>query len=65
MSGVRERTLSVPSARSLASRAAYEVMTMTSRFPRLALAKGEVVLAWTETEKESSRVKTARIRVPN
>jgi hypothetical protein len=36
-----------------------------TRFPRLALAKGEVVLAWTETEKESSRVKTARIRVPN
>jgi hypothetical protein len=36
-----------------------------TRFPRLALAKGEVVLAWTETEKESSRVKTARIRVPS
>jgi hypothetical protein len=36
-----------------------------TRFPRLALAKGEVVLAWTETEQESSRVKTARIRVPN
>jgi len=36
-----------------------------TRFPRLALAKGEVVLAWTETEKDSSRVKTARIKVPN
>jgi hypothetical protein len=36
-----------------------------TRVPRLALAKGEVVLAWTETDKESSRVKTARIRVPN
>jgi hypothetical protein len=35
-----------------------------TRFPRLALAKGEVVLAWTETEKDSSRVKTARIRIP-
>lgn len=29
--------MSVPSARSLASRAAYEVMTVTARFPRLAL----------------------------
>jgi hypothetical protein len=36
-----------------------------TRYPRLALAKGEIVLAWTETEKDSSRVKTARIRVPN
>lgn len=36
-----------------------------TRVPRLALGKGEVVLAWTETEKESSRVKTARIKVPN
>jgi hypothetical protein len=32
-----------------------------TRFPRLALAKNEAVLAWTESEKESSRVKTARI----
>jgi len=36
-----------------------------TRFPRLALGKGEVVVAWTETEKDSSRVKTARIRMPN
>ena len=36
-----------------------------TRFPRLALGKGEVVLAWTETEKDSSRVKTARIRMSN
>jgi hypothetical protein len=36
-----------------------------TRYPRLALAKGEIVLAWTETEKDSSRVKTARIRMPN
>jgi hypothetical protein len=36
-----------------------------TRFPRLALGKGEVVLAWTETEKDSSRVKTARIRMLN
>jgi hypothetical protein len=36
-----------------------------TRYPRLALAKGEVVVAWTETEKDSSRVKTARIRVAN
>ena len=36
-----------------------------TRFPRLALGKGEVVLAWTETEKDSSRVKTARLRVPS
>jgi len=35
-----------------------------TRVPRLALGKGEVVLAWTETDKESSRVKTARIRIP-
>jgi hypothetical protein len=34
-----------------------------TRFPRLALAKGEVVLAWTETDKDSSRVKTARIKM--
>ena len=32
-----------------------------TRFPRLALAKGEITLAWTESEKDSSRVKTARI----
>jgi hypothetical protein len=36
-----------------------------TRVPRLALGKGEVLLAWTETDKESSRVKTARIKVPN
>ena len=35
-----------------------------TRFPRLALGKGEVVLAWTETDKDSSRVKTARIKIP-
>ena len=32
-----------------------------TRFPRLAVAKNEAVLAWTESEKDSSRVKTARI----
>ena len=32
-----------------------------TRFPRMALAKGEITLAWTESEKDSSRVKTARI----
>jgi hypothetical protein len=32
-----------------------------TRFPRLAVAKNEAVVAWTESEKESSRVKTARI----
>jgi hypothetical protein len=32
-----------------------------TRFPRLAVAKDEAVLAWTESEKDSSRVKTARI----
>jgi hypothetical protein len=36
-----------------------------TRVPRLALGKGEVVLAWTETDKESSRVKTARVKLPN
>ena len=36
-----------------------------TRFPRLALAKGEVVLAWTDADKDSSRVKTARIRMPS
>jgi hypothetical protein len=32
-----------------------------TRFPRLAVANNEAVLAWTESEKDSSRVKTARI----
>lgn len=32
-----------------------------TRFPRLAVAKNEAVVAWTESEKESSRVKTARV----
>ena len=35
-----------------------------TRYPRLALARDEVVLAWTESENESSRVKTARARLP-
>jgi hypothetical protein len=34
-----------------------------TRFPRLAVAKNEAVLAWTESEKDSSRVKTARLRL--
>jgi hypothetical protein len=33
-----------------------------TRYPRLALARGEVILAWTESDKDSSRVKTARVR---
>src|SRR6185436_6584396 len=32
-----------------------------TRFPRLAVAKNEAVVAWTESEKDSSRVRTARI----
>ena len=32
-----------------------------TRFPRLGVAKNEAVVAWTESEKDSSRVKTARI----
>jgi hypothetical protein len=32
-----------------------------TRFPRLTVAKNEAVVAWTESEKDSSRVKTARI----
>jgi hypothetical protein len=32
-----------------------------TRFPRLVVAKNEAVVAWTESEKDSSRVKTARI----
>jgi hypothetical protein len=32
-----------------------------TRYPRLALARGEVILAWTESDKDSSRVKTARV----
>jgi len=32
-----------------------------TRFPRMVVAKNEAVLAWTESEKDSSRVKTARI----
>jgi hypothetical protein len=35
-----------------------------TRYPRMALARDEVVLAWTESEQESSRVKTARAAVP-
>jgi hypothetical protein len=35
-----------------------------TRYPRLALVRDEVVLAWTESEGESSRVKTARASVP-
>ena len=34
-----------------------------TRFPRMVVAKNEAVLAWTESEKESSRVKTARIAI--
>ncbi len=34
-----------------------------TRFPRMTVAKNEAVLAWTESEKESSRVKTARIAI--
>ena len=34
-----------------------------TRFPRLALSKNEITLAWTESEKDSSRVKTARIAI--
>ena len=35
-----------------------------TRFPRLAVAKNEAVVAWTESEGNSSRVKTARIALP-
>jgi hypothetical protein len=35
-----------------------------TRYPRMALVRDEVVLAWTESEQESSRVKTARAAVP-
>ncbi len=34
-----------------------------TRFPRLAVAKNEAVVAWTESEGSSSRVKTARLRL--
>jgi hypothetical protein len=34
-----------------------------TRYPRMALVRDEVVLAWTESEQESSRVKTARAHV--
>src|SRR5215471_10706425 len=34
-----------------------------TRFPRLVVANNEAVLAWTESEKDSSRVKTARIKL--
>ena len=34
-----------------------------TRYPRMALVRDEVVLAWTESDQESSRVKTARARV--
>jgi hypothetical protein len=32
-----------------------------TRFPRMVVAKNEAVVAWTESEKDSSRVKTARM----
>jgi hypothetical protein len=35
-----------------------------TRYPRMALVRDEVVLAWTESEQESSRVKTARAALP-
>jgi hypothetical protein len=35
-----------------------------TRYPRMALVRDEVVLAWTESEQESSRVKTARAAAP-
>jgi len=35
-----------------------------TRFPRLVVAKNEAVVAWTESGKDSSRVKTARIALP-
>jgi hypothetical protein len=35
-----------------------------TRYPRMALVGNEVVLAWTESEQESSRVKTARAALP-
>jgi hypothetical protein len=35
-----------------------------TRYPRLALVRDEVVLAWTESEGESSRVKTAVAKLP-
>jgi hypothetical protein len=35
-----------------------------TRYPRLVLVRDEVVMAWTESEGESARVKTARARIP-
>jgi hypothetical protein len=35
-----------------------------TRFPRLGVAKKEAVVAWTESEKDSSRVRTARVVLP-
>lgn len=35
-----------------------------TRYPRLAQVRDELILAWTESEKDSSRVKTARARLP-
>jgi hypothetical protein len=42
------------------SPAAVVANSSGTRYPRLALVRDEVVLAWTESEKDSSRVKTAR-----
>jgi hypothetical protein len=36
-----------------------------TRYPRMALVRDEAVLAWTENEQESSRVKTARVGLGN
>jgi len=46
------------------SPAAVVANSSGTRYPRLALVRDEVVLAWTESEKDSSRVKTARASLP-
>ena len=44
--------------------AAVAVANMVgTRYPRLVLARDEVVMAWTESEGELSRVKTARAKI--
>jgi hypothetical protein len=38
--------------------------TGSTRIPRVALHRGELIFAWTESDKSSSRVRTARATVP-
>jgi len=56
----RMRTVTPSGVRSAAVRIAE---TASTRYPRLAHDRDELLFAWTETDKDSSRVRTARTRL--